>query len=77
MVPQPKHKNASAAAAQSKAEEGISHPNGVVVWGRGEYRHNPVGVDNLGTAFSQGSSVRAGLADLATVGFEAESLWDS
>src|SRR5437660_443337 len=38
---------------------------------RGEQRHNPVGVDEVLRARTQGSSF------LATLGFEAESLWDS
>jgi len=44
---------------------------GDVAWGRDEHGRNPVGVGSARPAFSQGSSF------LATLGFGAESLWDS
>jgi hypothetical protein len=53
------------------AAEGIVNPNGVVASKRNEDGRNPVGVGGVPPAASQGSSF------LATLGFEAESLWDS
>jgi hypothetical protein len=38
---------------------------------------NRVAVENTCWTMTQGSSVRAGLANLATLGFKPESLWDS
>jgi hypothetical protein len=40
-------------------------------------RRNRVAVDDFSMPASQGSSVRAGLANLATLGFAPESRWDS
>jgi hypothetical protein len=42
-----------------------------------ERRHNPSRVETTYRTSTQGSSVRAGLANLATLGFGTESLWDS
>jgi len=52
------------------------NPNGVAS-DKSRRRHNAVGVDSDSTKVSQGSSVRAGLANLATLGFGPESRWDS
>jgi hypothetical protein len=49
----------------------IGNPIGVVPSGCDERRHNPVGVGKVKGTFTQGSSF------LATLGFEAESRWDS
>jgi len=57
-------------------ESECPNPNGVVSF-TSRRRHNPVGVDANSATVSQGSSVRAGLANLATLGFEPESRWDS
>src|SRR6266516_3336921 len=52
----------------------IINPNGVVTSmppeSGGRACHNPVGVVNVSTTFSQGSS------SLATLGFVSQSLWD-
>jgi hypothetical protein len=42
-----------------------------------ERGHNPFRVETAYRKSTQGSSVRAGLANLATLGFGTESLWDS
>src|SRR5258708_5537544 len=58
-------------ATLGNGKEGVGNPNGVGALWHVEHRHNPVGVGNVRTVFSQGCS------SLATLGFESESLWDS
>src|SRR5688572_5495246 len=53
-----------------------SNPNGDAAPGPA-HGCNPVGVEDKIHTLSQGSSVRAGLANLATLGFTTESRWDS
>ncbi|SRR5258707_8250450 len=69
--PVPQSRDCEQRATLGKGEGGIGNPKGVVALGHDEYRRNPVGVVKVCTILSQGSS------SLATLGFVAESLWDS
>ena len=71
---------ASRGVAVSRAASGFGNPRysrlGSLRYAGGSRAATPLGLVAF-ALLSQGSSVRAGLADLATLGFEPESRWDS
>jgi len=66
----PKPKVAESARLPWDARRHSSQPRRGCVHPRAANRRNPVGVEVIFIPVSQGSSVRAGLANLATLGFD-------
>jgi hypothetical protein len=76
----PPAQGCEARATLGDDDKKIANPNGVGAWGHGKDGRNPVGVGNSRAMFSQGSLAllrQKHFGGQATLGFEAESLWDS